>query len=963
VLWYQVDADDSDLSNLVFHLREAAMHVTRSRCAQLPLLTPERLSNVIPFVRRFFEQLAQCLPDQTVLVLDNYQDVDTQAALHAVFAEGLRVAGGLTCVVLSRSVPPPAYSRLRAEQDLSLLNEEALRFTPDEIGDLVRQRTGAEPSPAMVADLHARTLGWAGGLALLLDSGVQAHASEPAHATDAQSTFDYFASEIFSRLDPATRQLLLRTAVLPAVTVEAATALADTPRAARLFEALARDHGFVYRLVGTPARYQLHPLFRHFLLDLAEKQLAPDELAALRRAAAVVLRAEGQQEEATHLFAAAADWASLVDLIVSEAQTLLAQGRQQTLALWLRALPGPVLESNAWLTFYIGLCELLTDPEAARRTLARGYDQFQAAGDLAGQVLAWAAIVDSVVLHWGDFATLDSWIDRAEQDLAPHYDALPPGMLRQRLANGMFAALMYWRTEHPKMPVWAGRLRQQVLEVADVSERILLAVNLHMYYETWKGDVLNARVLLDAVRPANVATLTPLAQILWHFMQGVHNMYRNRLSEAERAVQTALVVAERSAVAAQNTLLYFLGAYINLMGGDIAKVRAHLDAAQAWVTPRRVFEYAHYQFLRACHDYRTQTAAAFLAPAREALRVVDQCGGPLLRANGRLQLAHVLRAGGAAAEAETMATEALALATGIGSYISEYHARLNLADGALARGDTDAANAQLRTAFALAREHRVILPPLPVYPDHWPWPLRIETLGTFQLWRDDRPLRFEGKAQKKPLDLLKALIACGGREVREERLTQALWPEADGDAAHSAFTTTLSRLRKLIGDEALVFSGGRLSLSEQHCWLDVWAFEALLAGTEQPGAVAEPAVAERALALYRGPYLHHECEEPWVLSLRERLNARFVRCLSNQAHRLGERGQWEEAAALYQRGLEADAFIEELHRGLMTAHARLGRRAEALAAFERLRALLKRTFNIEPAAETARLAEAIRAGR
>jgi hypothetical protein len=27
-------------------------------------------------------------------------------------------------------------------------------------------------------------------------------------------------------------------------------------------------------------------------------------------------------------------------------------------------------------------------------------------------------------------------------------------MLRQRLANGMFAALMYWRTEHPKMPVW-----------------------------------------------------------------------------------------------------------------------------------------------------------------------------------------------------------------------------------------------------------------------------------------------------------------------------------------------------------------------------------------------------------------------------------------------------------------------------------------------------------------------------
>jgi hypothetical protein len=44
------------------------------------------------------------------------------------------------------------------------------------------------------------------------------------------------------------------------------------------------------------------------------------------------------------------------------------------------------------------------------------------------------------------------------------------------------------------------------------------------------------------------------------------------------------------------------------------------------------------------------------------------------------------------------------------------------------------------------------------------------------------------KTQRKPLELLKALIAFGGRAVLEEQLTEALWPEAKGHAAHQAFT-------------------------------------------------------------------------------------------------------------------------------------------------------------------------------
>jgi LuxR family maltose regulon positive regulatory protein len=45
----------------------------------------------------------------------------------------------------------------------------------------------------------------------------------------------------------------------------------------------------------------------------------------------------------------------------------------------------------------------------------------------------------------------------------------------------------------------------------------------------------------------------------------------------------------------------------------------------------------------------------------------------------------------------------------------------------------------------------------------WPWPIRIVTLGEFRVEIDGAPLSFEGKAQAKPLELLKALLSFGGR--------------------------------------------------------------------------------------------------------------------------------------------------------------------------------------------------------
>jgi DNA-binding SARP family transcriptional activator len=217
--------------------------------------------------------------------------------------------------------------------------------------------------------------------------------------------------------------------------------------------------------------------------------------------------------------------------------------------------------------------------------------------------------------------------------------------------------------------------------------------------------------------------------------------------------------------------------------------------------------------------------------------------------------------------------------------------------------------------------------------------------------------------QQKPLALLKALIALGGRGVPEERLAELLWPEADGDLAHHSFEVALSRLRKLLGnEEALVLKEGHLSLSNRQCWVDVWVFERSLGQAEKARKEGTGTEAirlfEKALSLYRGPFLQSE-EMNCAASPREKLRSGFLRAVAHlgQCYEDGER--WEEAVSCYGKGIEAYDLAEELYRRLMVCHIRQGREAEALSVYRRCRKTLSSVLGVDPSTETRAIAASL----
>lgn len=246
------------------------------------------------------------------------------------------------------------------------------------------------------------------------------------------------------------------------------------------------------------------------------------------------------------------------------------------------------------------------------------------------------------------------------------------------------------------------------------------------------------------------------------------------------------------------------------------------------------------------------------------------------------------------------------------------------------------------------------------------WPLEIKTFGGFSLITQGERLQLTYKTQQKPIELLKALIACGGYEVCEERLSERLWPDAEGDIAHRRYNTTLHRLRRLIGSNAIIVKQGKASLNPECCWLDVWAYQALcdeleLMLKDENTAVDEIHHCTEALfSLYQGPFLKNETETTCLLVQREQQRIRLRRTLKMVVIFYSQADCCEYALKLYQKALEIDELSEELYRGVIACYAALGLYSEALAAYENCRQILASIFGIAPNEETNSLYQIVR---
>jgi hypothetical protein len=914
-LWLRVDAGDADLATFLHYVEVAARAATRRRIA-LPAFGPEHRDRLDLFARHAFRALYAALPRGTVVVLDDCHEVPADAPLGKAWCAAIEeLDPGITLVLASRSAPPPALARLRANGGLALLGGRDLHVTRAEALAVARAQR-FHGAAGDVEALRRSVDGWAAGLVLAL----AAAGDGAAGAEGRVATFDYFAGEVFERAEPATRRVLLEAALLDAPTGELVAEVTGDRAAGRLLGALARRGLFTVRHESAPAAFEFHALFREFLLARGREELPPGRADAVRRAAAAALAPRGgaDAEAAISLLQEAGAHADAATVVAREAPGALGAGRRDTVLRWVEGLSPAVRDADPWIRCWHGSALAPRDPAAARRLLEPALAAFEARGDAAGVWLSWTALVESILLEWSDFTALRPRIAELER-LRGRYP-FPSRDVEVRATLVVAAVVAHLAPEYPHLAPWAERALALALEPGDARVRLVAGAYFVQYRAWWFGDVEGARPVVAAVGPlARGAAVDPAASILWLTIEATFHAAADHGGAARECAAEARQRAESSGVHVWDVVLHVHEIWTALGADDVRAARVATARLAACERPGNPMDRALVGSFEAMVALRAGDDAGAEGTAAEAVELARRTGYPAARVVGELvrsrALARARRDEAAWAALGAVRACVAGLATGCFEHVlalveAERHVRggdEHAADEAMARALASAragtAHARyffsgedlarvvaeaLRRGLEVERARELIrarrLCPPPGAGAEWPRDLNVRALGGFDVTRGGLPLDGGPRAPRRPLALLRALVALGGRDVPEERLAEALWPDSEGDAAHHALETALYRLRRLVGQGAVVQQGRRLSISAERCWVDALELEARLvaslAALQARRGAAAPSAAEaaRIVDLYAGPLLAGD-EAPWAEEAREALRCKLTRWL------------------------------------------------------------------------------------
>jgi LuxR family transcriptional regulator, maltose regulon positive regulatory protein len=352
VAWLCLDEGDNDPARFWRHV-VAALDGARPGVADrvAPLLGGLRSPSLEAVVTALVNQLAG-ETEEVVLVLDDYHLVQSPR-IHASLGFLLdHLPPSLRLVLASRADPPLPLARLRARGQLTELRQADLRFTPDEVAELLRAAVGTDLPATAVAALGDRTEGWAAGLqlaALSLRDRRDPAGFVAGFSGNHRFILDYLAEEVLDGQPESLREFLLETSILDRVCGPLADAVTGRADGQQLLEQVERANLFLVPLDEERRWWRYHHLFAD-LLRARLGQERPQRVVELHRAAAAWCEDHDLADEAIGHALAAGDPVWAARLVERHFDAYFLRNEGATLERWLEALPDELVRDRPRLS-------------------------------------------------------------------------------------------------------------------------------------------------------------------------------------------------------------------------------------------------------------------------------------------------------------------------------------------------------------------------------------------------------------------------------------------------------------------------------------------------------------------------------------------------------------------------------------------------------------------------------------
>jgi DNA-binding SARP family transcriptional activator len=231
-----------------------------------------------------------------------------------------------------------------------------------------------------------------------------------------------------------------------------------------------------------------------------------------------------------------------------------------------------------------------------------------------------------------------------------------------------------------------------------------------------------------------------------------------------------------------------------------------------------------------------------------------------------------------------------------------------------------------------------------------PPPLRIHSLGRFEVWQGPRRIADSAWNRRQAGALFRMLLISPWRTRTREQIIEALWPDLAIQTAYLSLHQATSALRRTLEPDLPRGFPSRYLEVASDCvtlhlpagsWVEHEAFVALVQQEQW----------DEALTLYRGKLYPMEPYAEWAAWERERLSRYFLRALLGAAREALSQSRPDDALILARQALLLEPWQEQATRLGMEACLEMGDRAGALRLYQSLAKRLQDELSIVPGEE------------
>jgi LuxR family transcriptional regulator, maltose regulon positive regulatory protein len=892
--WVNLHEDDSDPVNFFFSIVCALQNAVKDADLS-PLLSYPAMSmgprSEIPLYREWVTALSDSVINPVQLILDGMDRLVADApslSFFKVLAE--EVPRHIHLIVLSRDEPPIELQKLRMRQEIAVFGNEDLAFTLEEVQEFFQEIQGVHLTSTSLKRIQGLTEGWIGGLILLGETlqRMPKDLREKYVRSDMPDQFKaevfrYFGEAIFASQSVSVQEFLVRSSILDPVEPGFMKDLIGIKNAEELLQDLARRNLFVLPVYeeGRGWLFRYHQLFRDFLKGRLQGTVSENDRQALTLKAASLCEERGELQQSVRYYLEARAH-SLAALVIERiGLELIKQGRTSELGDWLEAVPQDLIQRSPWLLFYLSMTKRFTRTVESLQSLDNAFSLFSEQGDIAGQLLSLAFLIEASVIRGHDNMPLSSLLDKAEQILGrtiPDTYPFEKAMLWNQMGFGLTV-----RGGNPRKGLWACEKAYLISrELGDFQLRVHALVNA-VRALSWLGEFASADEKCQELEKLVEKHASPGIKLLYLTALCEAQLFRGDVEQAKKLLQHSKSEAEKHGL----VYLYPVTLIYELI------LNPHLERyREVEVIGNRLLNFAS----SIGNSFMTGLALLYLGRShyhegewRKAKKLLDQSrrvlSSPETRSVYHLGIISILNAlvSNHLGEGETLLEELLEAQdyfTALQSFLAAdaHFAAALIKQRQSATGD---AVAHLSAGLRLAQEKeytfftmirpmdllricilalelevedaieyaahllstrlgslarpelkRLALDPnlrsrqkaweigLAIHRSNLPR-LRIAALGEFEVMRGTSIILEKEWQGSQPKNVLKAILSHGAQGVRKEVLIDELWPESKPDSAEQTFKAALHRLRKSLEPDLDKSHGSSyIHLKENRIYLD-----------------------------------------------------------------------------------------------------------------------------------------------